>query len=63
MAVWWKPHHFYAAFGAWYRKNCAVARDAPDTVFAGYPVPGIRPDICLDKYIFGKIKKLVFKKA
>jgi hypothetical protein len=45
------------------------SRDAPDTVFAGYPVhrkagyrisgkgriPDIRPDTWLDNYIFGKI--------
>jgi hypothetical protein len=43
-----------------------VSRDAPDTVFAGYPagrisgsyksrIPDIRPDTWLDNYIFGKI--------
>jgi hypothetical protein len=44
-------------------------RDAPDTVFAGYPanpkagyrisgkglIPDIRPDTWFDNYIFGKI--------
>jgi hypothetical protein len=51
-------------------------RDAPDTVFTGYPanpkaayrisghgrIPDIRPDICLDKYIFGKIQNKFFLK-
>jgi hypothetical protein len=42
-----------------------ISRDAPDTVFAGYPagrisglfksrIPDIRPDTWFDNYIFGK---------
>jgi hypothetical protein len=54
-------------------------RDAPDTVFAGYPVragyrisgrisgkgriPDIRPDTLLDNYIFGQMLIKVIKSA
>jgi hypothetical protein len=54
-----------------------VIRDAPDTVFAGYPanpkagyrisgkgrIPDIRPDTWLDNYIFGKIQNKFTKTA
>jgi hypothetical protein len=52
-------------------------RDAPDTVFTGYPanpkagyrisgngrIPDIRPDTWLDNYIFGKISTQFIKTA
>jgi hypothetical protein len=52
-------------------------RDAPDTVFAGYPantkagyrisgkggIPDIRPDTWLDNYIFGQVSSKVIKSA
>jgi hypothetical protein len=54
---------------AWYRYPVVFIRDAPDTVFAGYPVnteagyrlsgkgriSDVQPDTWLDNYIFGKI--------
>jgi hypothetical protein len=54
-----------------------LTRDAPDTVFAGYPanqkagyrisgkdrIPDIRPDTWLDNYIFGKISNKCMKTA
>jgi hypothetical protein len=52
-------------------------RDAPDTVFAGYPanpkagyrisgkgrIPDIRPDTWLDNFIFGQISNKIYKTA
>jgi hypothetical protein len=52
-----------------------IIRDAPDTVFAGYPanpkapisgkgrIPDIRPDTWLGNYIFGQILNKVIKSA
>jgi hypothetical protein len=56
--------------------NIICNRDAPDTVFTGYPanpkagdrisgkgrIPDIRPDIWLGNYIFGKISKKFINK-
>jgi hypothetical protein len=44
-------------------------RDAPDTVFAGYPanpksrIPDIRPDTWLYNYIFGPVSNKFIKTA
>jgi hypothetical protein len=57
-----------------YQLHLIYFRDAPDTVFAGYPacrisgssksrIPDIRPDTWLDNYIFDKISSKVMKTA
>jgi hypothetical protein len=62
----------FAKFEAIFESRDAPNTVLPDIWPAGYPanpkagyrifgrIPDIRPDICLDKYIFGKIQNIFF---